>query len=514
MLSQLNDCRSFIDVWERSSREFADKTAFIHRGESFSYFETRNMVDSFAYALLTDYEIKPGDRVGLVLKNGLSFIVSYLACQKIRAVPVPFNTRMKGWQIDSLLSFLKPSAVIVDASFQQVIEPLLRSHPYIHYRFGVGIPDPSWEGFEALASLGGSDDMEFPEPQPEDIATILFTSGTTGKPKGAIIRHKDLLWNMRITAKVFSFTTDDIHILAVPLFHCTGLESIFPTSVLWGSTCVLEEQISPSYLADLIDETKATTFITVPTTLYLMTSYGDLDVKKLSSLRLVGFSGSPIRKETVLKLASLLPDCELVNFYGLTETTSIISACYRSDLLKSPGSIGRPLEEIRVALGSDGVPEEGASSGELLIRREHIVSGYYSMPMELEGRIRDGWFRTGDLARVTPDGLIFLEGRNIDLIIVGGENVLATEVEDVLNSHPDVRDSAVVGIPNRIFGEVVKAYVVPKVPEAALALEIKKFCSERLPSYKVPLEIDFVREIPRSPSGKILKGLLKTEESK
>jgi long-chain acyl-CoA synthetase len=245
-----------------------------------------------------------------------------------------------------------------------------------------------------------------------------------------------------------------------------------------------------------------------------MTSFGSLDTSKLGSLRLIGFSGSPMRQETIQKLAAMFPHCQLVNFYGLTETTSIISACYKDDLLKHPGSIGRPLEEISTSIVKDGQPVGAGETGELFIDKRHVVTGYYNMPSELKNRLSGNWFRTGDLARVNEQGFIHLEGRNTDLIIVGGENVFAREVEDVLNSHPDVRDSAVVGVPNRIFGEVVKAFVVPKVAETSMALEIKKFCNERLPSYKVPLEIEFVREIPRSPSGKILKGLLKAAESK
>ena len=337
----------------------------------------------------------------------------------------------------------------------------------------------------------------------------MFTSGTTGMQKGAIIRHGDMLHNISVTQRVFDFTEDDVHLLTVPLFHCTGLESIFPTSIYNSSACVLDEQISPGYLEDLIQNTGATTFITVPTTLNLVASYSDLDISKFSTLRLIGFSGSPISQTTLDELSRLFPFCELVNFYGLTETTSILTRCLSADLADRPDSVGKPLEGVRMRVAANGQEAERGSEGELEIGLEHIVSGYLDLPRKLKERMNGDWFRTGDLAVMDEEGYIFLKGRSNDLIIVGGENVYASEVESVLSAHPDVRDCAVVGTPNKIFGEVVKAFVVPKSLESVKTLDIKKFCFQRLPSYKVPLEIEFLTEIPRSPSGKVLKGQLK-----
>lgn len=511
MYDDLKSYSSFCEVWSESAKENSDRTAFIWGGEEYSYFEIEMMVNSFSRALVEQYEVKKGDHIAILLNNSVPFIVSYLAAQRVRAVPVPFNTRLKSQQFDLLFDTIKPVLIITSSAFQNAVEHLLESHLCVKYRIGVDIEDPDWESFDNLCSAF-PDEVEFELPKRDDIATILFTSGTTGKPKGAIIRHGDLLWNIFITAEVFKFRSDDVHILTVPLFHCTGLESIFPTSVYFGSTCVIDDQINPAYLSELLTVHSATTFITVPTVLYLLVSSSSCVPEQYKSLRLIGFSGSPIGAETLSRVIELFPNCELVNFYGLTETTSIITCCYRDDLQKFPSSIGKAFKGIEMRIADNDRLCAPGELGELQVARKHVVSGYFKMPGEIDKRISGGWFKTGDLAMTNERGLVFLKGRNNDLIIVGGENVFAPEVEGVLNSHPDIRESAVVGIPNKVFGEVVKAYVVPKQSGIVSTLELKRFCFERLPSYKVPLEIAFIDALPRSPSGKILKGMLPGEQ--
>jgi len=508
MLRSLENCSSFLEVWSRAVSENPDGVAFIAGGERYTYYEVERMSESFAASLANDFGIERGTPVAMVLPNSIPFIVAYLGIQKAGALPVPLNTRLKGEQFDSLFNLVKPAAVIVDDRFRRTIEPLLEAHREIRYRIGVDVDEPDWDSFYSMTSGMSGDPPDFPL-SPDDPAVVLFTSGTTGDPRGAVIRHGDLLWNIKVTGEVFDFGPSDVHMLTVPLFHCTGLESIFPASVFHGSACVLDEQIAPSYLFDLIEGTGATTFITVPTVLYLLISWADFEPERLSSLRLIGFSGAPMRTDALRKLHELLPDVELVNFYGLTETTSIITCCRGEEIISRPDSIGRPCEGVDVRIARRGEPLPAGGTGELQIHRRNVISAYFGAPGELEKRFAGDWFRTGDLAARDEEGFFFLKGRNIDLIIVGGENVFAGEVERVLDSHPQVRESAVVGVPNKVFGEVVKAFVVPYQRGTADPLALKKFCFERLPSYKVPIEIEFLDELPRTPSGKVKKDLLR-----
>ncbi|MDZ7815467.1 MAG: class I adenylate-forming enzyme family protein [Planctomycetota bacterium] len=509
MLNELNGCSNFVELWEQTANSNPDKPAFIYRDLEFTYYEVESMVNALAKSFVEDFGIAAGDRIAIVLSNRIEFIVSFLAAQKAKAIPVPLNTRLKAQQFDELFRLVKPVAIVTSNKLKKNVEPLIMSHAYIHHRFGVQTNEPDWNNFDEIITANQFEDFEGEPITNDEIAAVLFTSGTAGKQKGAVIRHGDMLNNISMTQQVFDFAEEDVHMLTVPLFHCTGLESIFPTSVYNSSTCVLDDQITPGYLEDLVQNTGATTFITVPTTLNLLTSYSELTVSKFSSLRLIAFSGSPISESTLSRLSSLFPFCELVNFYGLTETTSILTRCRSEELADRPDSIGRPLEGVRMRVATNGEEAEAGVEGELEIGREHIVSSYLHLSGKLEERFRGDWFRTGDLAVVDEDGYIFLKGRSTDLIIVGGENVYASEVESVLSAHPDVRDCAVVGEPNKIFGEAVKAFVVPKSLESVKTLDIKKFCFQRLPSYKVPLVIEVLKEIPRSPSGKVLKGQLK-----
>ncbi|MFA4987207.1 MAG: class I adenylate-forming enzyme family protein [Candidatus Brocadiia bacterium] len=510
MAFTLDGHSNFISVWDESVHKFADRPAFFQDGEEYSYYEVGKMVNSMAHNLREDFEIGPGHKVVIVLPNSVAFAVAYLAVQKIGALPIPLNTRLKGSQFDSLLSFLKPTALIASQAHQEVLEPLFENHPYILHRIGLNMAEPDWDSFEELAS-NWAGKVSCAKIAPEDPATVIFTSGTTGKPKGAVIRHCDLLWNIHVTCKVFDFCREDVHMLVVPMFHCTGLESIFPGSVFKGSACVIDEQINPSHLGDTISRHGATTFITVPTVLYLLSNYGGLEVEKFSTLRLIGFSGSPIRPELIKRLMDTFPNCDLRNFYGLTETTSIITSINKEELIQRPDSIGRPLPEILCSIRDKGSECPAGKIGEIMIDPRHITTSYLNAADLLQGRMKDNQFRTGDLACKDEEGFYFLKGRNTDLIIVGGENVHASEVEEVLNSHPAIKESAVIGVPNRIFGEVVKAFVVLREPDRGNALELKKFCYERLPSYKVPIEIEFRPELPRSPSGKILKSQLREQ---
>ena len=507
MLKELENYTSLVDVWRNSAENYADRTAFIYSSEEYSFYEVDLMINSFAKVMKEEFRIGAGDRVAIVLPNSIPFVVAYFACQMIRAVPVPLNTRLRGKQFDKLFSHLRPCALITSKAQQQVLEPLLEAHRYIRCRFGVEISDPDWDCFEVMSS-DSIEYLDFDPPRQDDVGLLLFTSGTTGTPKGAVFMQSDLLHNIAVSCNVFNFSPEDVNLLSVPLFHCTGIESILPSSVYMGATCILDEQINPSHICEIVPKYGITTFITVPTVLNLLIAFSKLAPKKLASLRLIGFSGSPIHSGTVNRLTALLPNTELVNFYGLTETTSIITANRGKMLLENPDPIGVPLEGVSVTIVGDEGKCAAGETGELRIGREHIIPCYYGMN-RIEAQVEDGYFRTGDLAVQNDDGCIYLRGRNDDIIIVGGENVFAPEVEDVLNSHPSVMEAAVIGVPNRIFGEVVKAFIVPKQSKAVNALSLKKFCYDRLPSYKVPMHIELMTELPRSMSGKVLKGYLK-----
>ncbi|MBT4820181.1 MAG: AMP-binding protein, partial [Lentisphaerae bacterium] len=350
----------------------------------------------------------------------------------------------------------------------------------------------------------------------DDMSIIMHTSGTTSVPKGAIMRHSDLMFNVMTTINAHQFSTCDVHILVNPMFHCTALYSSLPTAAYQKTPVIITSDTKPEGLMELIQTEGITTFLTVPSVLQRIVALPTLDEYDASSLRLVGYAGSPMPVSTIRHLQDHFPDVEGHNFFGLTETTSMTHVLSGEDAMERPDSIGRLLpfvDALIVDEDENAVP--AGTVGELLFDRSNVISGYLNQPDKLQAAMTtiDGreWFKTGDLACVDEEGYFFIKGRKKDMIIVGGENVFAAEVEGVLFGHPQVREAAVKGVPatgvRASLGEMIKAYVVPD--EAGLTeMDVRKFCHARLPSYKLPHVIEFRDALPRNPAGKVVKAEL------
>ncbi len=273
---------------------------------------------------------------------------------------------------------------------------------------------------------------------------------------------------------------------------------------------VITASPSPLEQLKLAEQHGATTILGVPTTYIMMAGLRDIDKMRLDRLRLIGYSGAPMPAEAIWKLRERFPNADLHNFYGLTETTSIASVLPAANALSHAASIGKPVERVEFMIADDrGAPLGCGQVGELCIRGGNVFKGYLNRPeATAEAFLPDGWFRSGDLAYIDRDGFVFLQGRKKEMIIVGGENVYPVEVENVLCEHPAVREAAVVGMPSDVFGELVRAVVVLREGATATAADIRRHCSQRLASFKVPHKVDFVPALPRNPSGKVLKRLL------
>jgi len=298
-----------------------------------------------------------------------------------------------------------------------------------------------------------------------------------------------------------------------PMFHCTALYSSLPTAAYQQAPVVITASSEPEDLLRLVQRERITTFLSVPAVFQRIVNLPTLDAYDCSSLRVMAYAGSPMPVPTILQLRARFPAVALHNFFGLTETISMTHVLRNEDLAARPDSIGRLLPFVEaIIVDADDRPVEPGAVGELLFAREEIIPGYYRQPerlrdalVELDGRT---WFRTGDLAAADADGFFYIRGRKKDMIIVGGENVFAAEVEAVLAAHPLVREAAVKGVPatgiRAHLGELVKAFVVPADP-ALTERDILQHCYASLPSYKVPAFVAFLDALPRNPSGKVLK---------
>jgi len=328
------------------------------------------------------------------------------------------------------------------------------------------------------------------------------------------MRHGDLLFNNMLAVYAHGLRHEDVHLLVVPMFHPTATYSLLPTSALLGSTLVLAPTSDIAALARLIQKHRVTTFFGVPALFRLLTTWPGLAGCDLSSLRLVAYAGSPMPVGTVRRLRGIVPGARLHNFFGLTETISMTHVLPDAEAEGRPDSIGKPLPHVRQRiLDADGRGLPPGEVGELHFHRDNVICAYWKEPDRLAASMRGDWFNTGDLASVDEEGFVYMRGRSKDMIIVGGENVYALEVENCIATLEGVAEVAVVGVPatgiRAHLGELVKAVVVPEKGVSLGAADVKRHCMERLASYKVPQVVEFREELPRNPGGKVLKRLLR-----
>jgi len=427
---------------------------------------------------------------------------------RLGAIVVPVNIRLRDEEPAFVFRNSEPSAVFVHEQVAERIEAALRSAGVAPRVICV---DADRDGVEFMHF--GPDAPTVDEAEDltgDDIAVVLYTSGTTGQPKGAIMRHCDLLFNVQNAILAHSFRHEDIHLLVIPFFAPTASYSILPTCAYLGSAVVVAPQPNPTELFELIKTHRCTTFIGVPTLFHLVTQHPQLGAADLSSLRLIAYSGSPMPARTIGALRKRFPDVSLHNFFGLTETISMTHVLPSRDAVERADSIGIALPEVFArVVDDDGNDVPRGETGELCFHRSNIISGYWRQEGRLEEAIRGEWFFTGDFAVCDEHGYFYVRGRKKEMIIVAGQNVYALEVESVILRHPDVCEVAVVGVEatgaRAALGELVKAVIVPQ-PDARLTeLDIKRHCSGHLPSYKVPQIVAFVDELPRNAAGKVLK---------
>jgi len=344
------------------------------------------------------------------------------------------------------------------------------------------------------------------ETTSDDVAAIIYTSGTTGRPKGAMLTHGNILFNIQSTKAGHGLRRSDIHLLVVPLFHVTGLNTIMPTALEQGGVLVVSSSIDPEEIIDTVEKYGCTTFFGVPTTFYLLANIKDLNIARLKSLRMICYSGAPMSPLTIKRLRELFPGVELHNFYGLTETTSVTTVLPDAQALPRAESIGCAPPGLELCIMDEKERRLAPNEvGELCIKGPSVFKGYLKRPEATADAIRNGWFHSGDTAYMDAEGFVFLRGRKKEMIIVAGENVYPIEVENVLCGHPAVQEAAVFGRADPALGEVVHGAVVLRPGHTLTERELRAFANERLASFKLPRTIKFLERLPRNPSGKVLK---------
>ncbi|MCW2544685.1 MAG: long-chain fatty-acid-CoA ligase [Frankiales bacterium] len=481
------------DLVREAAAATPDKPALVFHGETTTWGELDRMVSAAGRGLL-GLGLVEGDRVALHLGNTPEFVTVYFGALRAGLVVLPVNTAYTAAELAHVLNDSGAAVVVTTAATADTVSGVV-SVPV------VVAGTPSYEallsGVEPLESTGSG----------EDLAVLLYTSGTSGRPKGAMLSHRALLANLDQGSRIDppAVTPDDVVLLVLPLFHVFGLNTALG-SIAWnGATGVLAERFDPVETLELVRREGVTNLIGAPPMYVAWSMLPDLG-DSFTSVRLAVSGAAPLPPAVLSRILEI-SGRHVFEGYGLTETAPVLTSTLVSEVAK-PGSIGKPVPgvELRLVDEQGGQAEEG-DPGEIVVRGANLFSGYW--PDGADGPDADGWFATGDVAVVDDDGDLFLVDRRKELILVSGFNVYPREVEDVIESHPDVKEVAVLGIPHPYTGESVKAIVVRRNGSALTTEEVIAHCAKALARFKCPTAVEFVAALPHSATGKVSKGQLR-----
>ena len=495
------------DVIRRAARRRPEVVALRHDDRALTYAQLDERSNRLAQALLQS-GIGRGARVAYLGRSAPEVIELLLAASKIGAVIVPLNWRLAPRELAGVLEDSRAPLLIAHAGYLHTAESLRAdaSRPLALRIVGCEHPDAyePWLMAHDPIDPGG-------RGEPGDVIVQMYTSGTTGVPKGVLTTHRNLA-AAAATSSRWGFDSDAISLTPLPLFHIGGIGWVY--CGLWhAATTILVSEFVAAEVLDTLERWKVTNPIFVPTMLQMLTAVPGAAERDYSALRSIVYGASPITT-TALRAALRTFGCELIGLYGLTETTGAVvhldgpdhdADGPRQHLLRSAG---RPYEwvELRIVDLSSGKRLPPHSVGEVWLRAPNVMSGYFNRPAETAAALTaDGWLRTGDGGYLDDDGYLFLTDRVKDMIVSGAENVYPIEVEEVLAQHPDVADVAVIGVPDEHWGEAVKALVIGRDGRAPSPSDLLAFARARLAGYKLPRSIEVVEHLPRTPTGKVLK---------
>jgi long-chain acyl-CoA synthetase len=500
------------------------------RFDRLSFVEHFRAAAAFSHRLIDDHGIRPGDRVAIAMRNFPEWSIAFWGATAAGAVVVPLNAWWTGPELTYGLRDSGSRILVADLDRAERLAPhaaeLTTLEAVLVARSGgADLPGRAVAFDDAVGEVAADVILPAVALAPDDDATIFYTSGTTGEPKGALGTHRNICTNLvslgycaartaaRSGAGAAQAPPRNVYLLSVPFFHVTGCHSVLVATLAAGGGLVIMHRWDAERALQLIERERVTTFGGVPAMAWQVLEHPDFGRYDLSSVRSIGYGGAPAAPELVRRLDAMFPGRTPSNGYGLTETSSVTTMNGGLDYRRRPDSVGPPVPvcDVKVvdAAGSS-VPIGGI--GELWIKGPNIVKGYWNKPDATAAAITDGWLHSGDVARVDEEGFVYIVDRAKDMIIRGGENVYCIEVETVLFEHPAVTDAAAIGIPHHVLGEEVGAVVHLAPGTSATEDELRQFVAGRLAAFKVPVRIWFKQDpLPRNPNGKILKRDLKAE---
>jgi long-chain acyl-CoA synthetase len=510
MLAQRGEELRVADVVREFAASRPRHVAVRHRDRAVTYAELDERSNRLAQALAAS-GVREGNRVAYLDRTAPEVVELLFAVSKIGAVLVPLNWRLAEPELAAIVEDARPPVLVAGPTYAAVGRALADGGSP---RRLVVVGDEYEDWLRAHDPVDPGD-----RGRADDVVVQMYTSGTTGVPKGVLTTHRNLAAAAE-TSPYWEFDRESVSLTALPMFHIGGIGWAFLG--LWnGATTILVSDFVPADVLDLLEHRAVTNAVFVPTMLQMLTSVPGAAARDYSALRSIAYGASPITTP-VLKAAVETFRCSFYGIYGLTESTGGVMQLDPAD--HDPGgprehllrSAGRPFPwvELRVVDPASGADRGANEVGEVWLRAPNVTPGYFNRPEETAAVLTpDGWLRTGDGGYVDEDGYLFLTDRIKDMIVSGGENVYPVEVEEALAQHADVAEVAVIGVPHERWGETVKALVVPRPGSAPSADELIAFARARLAGYKLPRSIDFVDDLPRTPSGKVLKRELRARYS-
>ncbi len=456
--------------------------------------------------------VRKGDRVAVLMANSHVFLEILQSLCKLGATMVPLNFRLAGPELEFIINDAEPVMVVYSPEFLPLVDELRGKVPsvkqFICELEGGAEADPIYEAWVANRSED--------EPQPDaevtldDAEFIMYTSGTTGRPKGAVVLQGNIQWNCINSVGVYSMSSEDVQIVCAPMFHVGGLGVSAIPSMYLGCKMVIQRFFDPSGIFRLIEDERATIMFGIPVMFLFMTQVPEFETADLSSLRFFLAGGSPCPRpliETYMKKGITFSQG-----YGMTETAPAITVLRTQDALRKLGSCGKPVFHLDIRIEDmEGNALPTGKTGEVVVKGPNVIREYWRRPEATAETIVDGWLHTGDMGYFDEEGYLYLIDRKKDMYISGGENVYPAEVEDAIMGFEQVADVGVIGIPDEKWGEVGMAIVVPKPGKEVDEARLIEFCKEKLAKYKVPKKVVLTEELPRTATGKILKKELKAQ---
>jgi fatty-acyl-CoA synthase len=482
----------------------ADQPMTVFEGQTTTYGEMAARVAALS-AGLHERGVGPGDVVALLSYNCPEFLEAMFAANRLGAVAMPINWRLAAPEVRYILQHSDARALVCDEPLAELADEACGGLEDSPVRASIAALARS--GWTTLDELRAAATAVPPVPAgPDDLHRLMYTSGTTGRPKGVMITHANLAWKNLAHLVEFGFTADDLGLACGPLYHVGALDLTTTSLLAAGATTIIHRVFDAEAVVDELERSRVTAVWLAPAMVNAIMALPDVEQRDLSSVRVIINGGEKMPIPLIERIQRTFPSAWFADAYGLTETVSGDTFLDRDSIVSKLGSVGRPCLHLELEVWDEqGRPVGAGERGEIVMRGPKVFKGYWRDPDATSKAFEGGWFHTGDVGVRDDDGYLYIVDRLKDMIVSGGENIAGSEVERVLYEHPAVLEAAVVGRPDERWGEVPVAFVVLRPGRAAGAEELTSHCRNELARFKVPKNVIFLEALPRNPSGKVLK---------